>query len=82
MSENGMAGSKGRLPWWIGLSAFLAIILPFQWGEHKAHILGVLPYLLLMACPLIHLFMHGPHGEGGQGHDHGSHSASKGGGAA
>jgi hypothetical protein len=30
--------------------------------------LGVLPFLLLLACPLMHLFMH--HGHGGHGrHD-------------
>ena len=27
------------------------------------HALGALPYLLLLACPLMHLFMH--HGHGG-----------------
>lgn len=25
--------------------------------EHKAHLYGVLPYLVLAACPLMHLFM-------------------------
>jgi hypothetical protein len=30
----------------------------------------VLPYLLVAACPLMHLFMH--HGHGGHG-DHGGH---------
>jgi hypothetical protein len=25
-------------------------------------VLSALPYLLLMACPLMHLFMHGGHG--------------------
>lgn len=34
--------------------------------EHRAHLLGVLPYLIFLACPLMHLFMHGGHG----GHDH------------
>lgn len=28
---------------------------------HTAHLLGFLPYLLLLACPLMHLFMHGGH---------------------
>jgi hypothetical protein len=30
---------------------------------HTGHIVSALPYLLLLACPLLHLFMHG-------GHDH------------
>ena len=33
--------------------------------EHWGHVLGFWPYLLLLACPLIHL-MHG-HGHGGHG---------------
>ena len=33
----------------------------FLWEEHRAHLLGVLPYLLLLACPLMHLFMHHGH---------------------
>jgi hypothetical protein len=37
----------------------------FLWDEHQAHILGVLPYLLLLACPFMHLFMHH-----GRGHHH------------
>lgn len=47
---------------------FAAIALVLMWEEHKAHILGVLPYLFLLACPLMHIFMHGGHGHGGQ-HD-------------
>jgi hypothetical protein len=31
-------------------------------------VLGVLIYLPLLACPLMHFFMHGKHGHGG--HDH------------
>jgi hypothetical protein len=31
-------------------------------NEHWGHVLGVLPYLLLLACPLLHLFSHGDHG--------------------
>ncbi|HQQ64312.1 MAG TPA: DUF2933 domain-containing protein [Pseudomonadales bacterium] len=34
---------------------------------HGAHMLGFLPYLILLACPLMHIFMHGGHGR----HQHG-----------
>ena len=35
-------------------------------AEHRAHTLGILPFLLiLLLCPLMHIFMHGGHG----GHD-------------
>lgn len=30
--------------------------------EHYTHALGFLPYMLLLACPLLHLFMHHGHG--------------------
>lgn len=33
--------------------------------EHYGHVLGVLPYLVLLACPLMHLLMHRGHRHGG-----------------
>ncbi|WP_137887232.1 DUF2933 domain-containing protein [Pseudomonas sp. 2FE] len=44
---------------------FVAVVGFFLITEHTAHLLGALPYLLL-ACPLMHLFMH--HGHGGHRH--------------
>lgn len=55
------------------LLAFLAIAGFLLITEHTAHVLGILPYLLLLACPLIHLF-HGGHGRG----DHGGHRPPRG----
>jgi hypothetical protein len=46
----------------------LATIAFFLWTEHRAHLFGALPYLFVLACPLMHLFMH--HGKHGGGHDH------------
>jgi hypothetical protein len=66
--------SLPRIPWWLGAALFAGIALFFLWEEHKAHILGALPWLLLLACPLIHLLMHGRHG----GHGHGGGSRSEG----
>jgi len=34
--------------------------------EHRAHVFEWLPFLLLLACPLLHLF-HGHGGHGGHG---------------
>jgi len=51
------------------LLGFLAIAAFFLWEEHKAHLLGILPYALLLLCPLMHLF-HSGHGSGNGDHDH------------
>ena len=52
---------------------FLLIAGYFLVTEHRAHLYGWLSaygiWLLLLACPLMHLFMH-------SGHDHGGHGAS------
>ena len=57
----------------IALAVFLAIGAVFLVAEHRAHLAGWIPYwpyLLLLACPAMHLFMHGGHGS------HGSSGAS------
>ena len=53
----------------IALLSFLAIIGFFLLTEHWAHLYGYLPFLLLLACPLLHMFGHGGHGGHG-GHEH------------
>ena len=50
------------------LLGFLAIAAFFLWTEHRAHLLGVLPYVLLLLCPLLHL-LHGGHGGHGGSHE-------------
>jgi Protein of unknown function (DUF2933) len=47
-----------RTPAGIALCVFLEIAAFFLWVEHRAHLLGALPWLLLAACPLLRLFMH------------------------
>ncbi len=46
------------------LLAFLGVAAFFLWTEHRAHLLGALPYLLLLGCVFMHLFMHRGHGHG------------------
>ena len=46
----------------IGLVVFGAIAMYFLPSEHRAHFLGALPFLFLLACPFMHIFMHGGHG--------------------
>ncbi len=40
----------------------------FLYTEHRAHLFGMLPFLLLLACPLMHVFMHHGHRHGGPSH--------------
>lgn len=63
-TENWLRSKSG-----VALLGFLAIAAFFLWTEHRAHLLGVLPYVLLLLCPLLHL-LHGGHGghDGGHGH--------------
>ena len=64
-TESGSTREPVHIPVWLGFCLFLAIAIFFLWEEHRAHILGVLPYALLAACPIVHLFMHrGHHGRG------------------
>ena len=63
-------GTKSRNKW--VLIAFIAIAAYFLITEHRAHLSGWLSaygiWLLLLACPVLHLFMHGGHdGHGGHG---------------
>lgn len=48
---------------WV-FAAFLGIAAYLLFIEHRAHLdglLGYLPYLFLLACPLLHVFMHRGH---------------------
>ncbi len=62
---------RSQTPWWrtkagLVFCGFLTVAGFFLITEHTAHVFGALPYLLLAACPLMHLFMH--HGHGGRHH--------------
>ena len=54
--------------YWLVLAGFLAITGALLLTEHRAHVLGLLIWLPLLACPLMHIFMHHDHG------GHGDHS--------
>jgi hypothetical protein len=58
------ARARRRAPWIF--IAFLLIAGFFLLVEHRAHFFQWLPFLLLLACPLLHLF-HGHGGHGGHG---------------
>jgi len=60
----------------LALLSVAAIVAFFVLREHWSHALGLAPYLLLLLCPLMHLFGHGRHhGRHGGQHDHESNGA-------
>ena len=61
----------------LALLAFVAIAAFFVVTEHTAHLLGALPYVLLLACPLVHFF-HGGHGRRHVGHGGNRHDTTGG----
>jgi hypothetical protein len=58
-----MAEQATRWLFWI----FAAVGAYYLITEHRPHLLDYLPYILLMACPLMHLFH-------GRGHGHHGHN--------
>jgi hypothetical protein len=63
----------------IVLIGFLVIGGFYLVAEHRAHlwlVLPWLPWLLLLACPLMHVFMH--HGGHGEHEEHGRDTADRG----
>ncbi len=58
-------------PWWkspkgIAILIALAALGVYLIVWHQQHVLGAFPFLLILICPIMHLFMHGGHGH----HDH------------
>ena len=52
----------------VAFIGFVAVAAFYLWTDHRVHVLAAvpfLPYLIFLACPLMHLFMHLGHG----GHD-------------
>lgn len=54
-----------------GVVATLAAVAAsiYLYVAHKNHVLALVPYLFLAACPLMHVFMHRGHG---YSHAHGA----------
>lgn len=68
-----MASKRGYWASLHGLATLLMIgaALYFLFVEHRAHVIQYLPYLILLLCPLMHLFMHkGHNAHGHEDHQH------------
>ena len=54
----------------IAICVAVAVVGILIYTGHSGHVLGLVPYLLILACPLMHIFMHGRHS-----HRHGHREA-------
>lgn len=74
VKESGAKPSARRKPATIALMMTALIVAFFALREHWGHVAGLWPYLLLLACPLMHLF----HGHGGHSGHPGSDKSTSG----
>ncbi len=68
----GASPEPARRPGPLGVAAAMIALIGafFLLREHWGHVAGLWPYLLLLACPVMHLFHghgHGRHGDHGTG---------------
>lgn len=63
-ADPGAPKSFWRTPLGWAFAGFAAIAAFFLVAEHSAHLLGWIPWLLILACPLMHFLGHGGHRHG------------------
>jgi hypothetical protein len=66
LTQEGKSLRRSRIAFWV----IAAVAAYFLLVEHREHVVGFLPYALILACPLMHVFHRG-HG----GHPHGDHAS-------
>lgn len=64
-TSTSLEGRRLTKPLLIAGCLVAAVAAYFLWEKHESHILGALFWLLLLACPAIHFFMHRNHGHAG-----------------
>lgn len=74
--------SNQKQSFWLTHKGFAAMgliasVTYFLLMEHRQHVVEFLPYLILLLCPLMHVFMHGGHGHGGGDHHNHESDASR-----
>jgi hypothetical protein len=60
-----------RTPFGVFATIVAAAASVYLWLAHKDHVLALLPFAFLAACPLMHVFMH-------RGHNHAAHAHGEG----
>lgn len=70
MDEHPSSRSRWRSPLGIFMLVAGAVGVYYLLTEHLTHVTQAIPYLFLLACPLMHLFHEHGHGHHSH-HDHG-----------
>lgn len=71
--------SRPGLWWLLAFAAGFALWCLLLFEEHAAHLTAIAPWLILLLCPLMHLYMHrhGGHGDHGQPGGHSDNQSEK-----
>lgn len=70
MNQQHARPSFWKTPYGIVATIVAVAASVYLYVNHRNHVLALLPFAILAACPLMHMFMHRGHGHGG--HSHGS----------
>ena len=74
MTQNEHYQPKGYVQWflsWRGVALTVALggLSYYLMTEHREHLAVAIPFIFLLACPLMHIFGHGHGGHGDKEHD-------------
>jgi hypothetical protein len=64
MDQYSATPSFWKTPFGIVATLLAVAASVYLYMTHKDHVLALLPYAFLAACPLLHMFMHRGHGHG------------------
>ena len=65
-AHDGHSPTYSATKWYKTPTGLLCLVLAvaagyYLWVYHSQHVLAFLPFLLFLACPLMHMLMHGRH---------------------
>ena len=65
MDQQHARPSFWKTPFGVVATLVAVAVSGYLWIAHKDHVLALMPFAFLAACPLMHVFMHRGHGHGG-----------------
>lgn len=70
MDHHESTASFWKTPFGVVATLLAVAASTYLYVTHKDHVMALLPWAFLAACPLMHMFMHGGHGH----KNHSSHA--------